>query len=114
MNAVVPKAESDVAQPEPHQRPAHFDRICAAEALKKNTEAAGQKLLLAQVRAINEIGTIRALSLEFSVHEATGRMLVRVTDRNTNELVRQFPAERLLSVAECLRNGGSLHELLAG
>ena len=68
-----------------------------------------------RVAELNRIETLRAHRLEFSVHESTGRMIVRVMDRDTDEIVRQFPPDELLNVAERLNLGepGSLSDSAA-
>ncbi len=42
-------------------------------------------------------------SLKFSVDEELGRIIINVTDKKTNELVRQIPSEELLEVARNLQ-----------
>ena len=68
-----------------------------------------------RVAELNRIETLRAHRLEFSIHESTGRMIVRVMDRATDEIVRQFPPDELLDVAEQLDLGepGSLSDSAA-
>ncbi|MGF9699797.1 flagellar protein FlaG [Paenibacillus sp. MABNR03] len=38
-------------------------------------------------------------SLEFSVHEETHSIMIKVTNRETGELIREVPPEKLLDVA---------------
>ena len=66
------------------------------------------------VAILNQISLQRSLKLEFSIHENSGRVVVRVIDRSTDEVVRQFPPEELLSLAERFHNGGRLLEDLVG
>ncbi len=44
-----------------------------------------------------------ARNLEFSVEEETGKMIVRVYDSETEELVRQIPSEELLELVRRLQ-----------
>jgi flagellar protein FlaG len=48
--------------------------------------------------------TMRSLNadLEFSVDADTGRTLIRVTDRETGELLRQMPTKEALEIAKAL------------
>lgn len=39
-------------------------------------------------------------SLEFSQDKTTGKALVRVYDRDTKELIRQFPTEEMVAIAK--------------
>lgn len=41
-----------------------------------------------------------APNLKFSVDHDTGRTVVRVTDANTQEVIRQIPAEEVLQLAK--------------
>ena len=47
------------------------------------------------------VGTINS-SLDFSVDEATGSVVVKVIDKDTKEVIRQFPSEEMLSIAKAL------------
>ncbi len=35
---------------------------------------------------------------EFKVHEGTGRMLVKLLDKETNEVIREIPSEKILDL----------------
>lgn len=37
-------------------------------------------------------------SLKFFVHEATGQMAVKIIDKNTNEVIKEIPAQEMLDV----------------
>jgi flagellar protein FlaG len=39
------------------------------------------------------------VSLKFDLHEATGRTMVKVIDRETEEVIREFPPEKVLDLA---------------
>ena len=41
-------------------------------------------------------------SLQFSVDDATGKTVVRITDAKTGEMIRQIPSEELLELARSL------------
>lgn len=43
-----------------------------------------------------------ARNLQFSIDEQTGRTVVKVVDATTSEVIRQFPSEELLSIAQAL------------
>lgn len=49
---------------------------------------------------INEV--LRPYGLEFEPDESSGRVVIRVVDRLTGELIRQIPPEEMLAVAERL------------
>lgn len=43
-----------------------------------------------------------ASELSFSLDEDSGRVLLRVIDRNTDEVIRQIPSEELLRISKAL------------
>ena len=47
------------------------------------------------------VGSINS-SLDFSVDEDTGSVVVKVIDKETKEVIRQFPSEEMLSIAKAL------------
>ncbi|MCK4391239.1 MAG: flagellar protein FlaG [Desulfobacterales bacterium] len=47
----------------------------------------------------HDIQMMRNVGLQFSVHGATGRTVVRVVDKETQELIREIPPEEFLSLA---------------
>ena len=56
----------------------------------------------------------RQRDLSFSVDDDTGRTVVKVINSNTEEVVRQIPAEEILQIAHRIENGeGGMLELEA-
>ncbi|MEL0082213.1 MAG: flagellar protein FlaG [Gammaproteobacteria bacterium] len=53
-------------------------------------------------------------NLQFHVDEITGKTVVTVRDKQTDEVIRQIPNEEMLSMAQRLRQGGGLLEELTG
>lgn len=51
--------------------------------------------------------------LQFSVDEASGQTIVRVTDRETGDLIRQIPNEVFLTLAEQARKNEAIHLISA-
>ncbi|RLK51021.1 flagellar protein FlaG [Alkalispirillum mobile] len=54
------------------------------------------------VDRINEFVQVVQRDLEFSIDEDTGRTVVKVFDSKNEELIRQFPPEEILAIAEQL------------
>jgi flagellar protein FlaG len=50
----------------------------------------------------HEIQKVRNLGLQFSVHKATGRTMVKVVDKETEKLIREIPPEDLLNLVDKL------------
>jgi flagellar protein FlaG len=55
------------------------------------------------IKAINQSNAALkqiSSSLEFSQEKSTGKTLIRVYDRDTKELIRQFPSEEMIAIAK--------------
>lgn len=60
------------------------------------------------VRELNEHIQTVSRELHFSVDEDSGRTVIKVMDRTTQEVIRQIPNEEALSVARTLGDGVEL------
>ena len=67
----------------------------AAQQAERNADKVAEA-----VDRINDFVQVVQRDLEFSVHDDTGRTVVRVFDSGSEELVRQFPADEILAIAE--------------
>ena len=55
------------------------------------------------VKALTQlVDTIVSNNLNFSIDDSTGKTIVRVTDGETGELIRQIPSEEMLAIAQSL------------
>jgi flagellar protein FlaG len=63
----------------------------------KNTLQAAE--LLKQIKALTENGTY---SVQFETDSDTGKMVVKVVDSTTKEVIRQIPPEALLGLDQAL------------
>jgi flagellar protein FlaG len=62
------------------------------------------------IEAANKIASLVqnvSRELRFSVDEGTGRTVLTVTDRNTEQIIRQIPGEEVLELAERLMDADS-------
>ena len=75
----------------------------------------------AAIEYLNKTMRIFDRSLEFSIHEDTNRIIVRVIDRSSEEVIREIPPERILDLVAALMSivgfslisgyrGRSIHE----
>lgn len=56
------------------------------------------------VNQLNEgLGSAQPSELRFAVDRATGRPVIKIVDRVTNETISQIPSETLLRLAEVLK-----------
>ncbi|MEO8097798.1 MAG: flagellar protein FlaG [Acidobacteriota bacterium] len=63
-----------------------------------------RRSLIQAVRAVNAAELFgQENELSFSFDRPTGRTVVRIVDRKTREVVRQFPSEQVLRLAEELK-----------
>jgi flagellar protein FlaG len=70
--------------------------------------------LAAAVEEMTKSAQALQRSLEFSVHENSGRTVITVLNKDTQEIVRQIPSEEVLSLSDYFkRNGGLIGDLEA-
>jgi len=43
-------------------------------------------------------------NLEFSIDDKSGKVIVKLVDTSTNEVIRQIPSKEMLAIAEALDN----------
>ena len=73
--------------------------VSASEA---RSEPVSREQLNQAIKATKDfVGSIHS-SLDFSVDEDTGSVVVKVIDKETKEVIRQFPSEEMLSIAKAL------------
>lgn len=63
-----------------------------------------QESLQQLVAEFEQQPAVQARSLSFVVNEDTGRTIVSVFDRETDELIRQIPSEEIVRVAKALQD----------
>lgn len=56
--------------------------------------------LIEPIQRINDV--MRTRGLEFELSEATSRIITRVIDRESGEVIREIPAEEVLKISERL------------
>ena len=75
--------------------------VSASEA---RSEPVSREQLNQAIKATKDfVGSINS-SLDFSVDEDTGSVVVKVIDKETKEVIRQFPSEEMLSIAKALES----------
>ena len=63
-----------------------------------------QESLQQLVAEFEQQPAVQSRSLSFVVNEDTGRTIVSVFDRETDELIRQIPSEEIVRVAKALQD----------
>ena len=78
-------------------------------------EAPDQGAATEAVARLNAFFKQERHSLEFSVDQASGRVIIRITDTETDQVIRQIPPEEVLAIVRHLSEGadaGALRGLL--
>ncbi|MBU1052801.1 MAG: flagellar protein FlaG [Proteobacteria bacterium] len=68
-----------------------------SEEEKKPVNAANANDAFASLQ--NKMKVLQNIDLSFSVHEASGKIIVTVVNENTGEVIREIPSSELLSLA---------------
>lgn len=100
-NSMLPKAS--VAEAPVARATTHFDMSSEVKGNKQTpptTDSDLKQAIDVSNAALKQI----ASSLEFAQDKSTGKTLIRVYDRTTNELIRQFPTEEMLAIAKAVDN----------
>jgi flagellar protein FlaG len=63
-------------------------------------QGASQDQMKAVVDGLNKVMQTFVTGLDFSVDASTRQIVVRVTDKNTNQVIRQIPSEEMLRVSQ--------------
>lgn len=63
---------------------------------QKSNEEISQEML---DELANDIETLHSIGLSFAQHKGSGRTMISVMNRDTDELIRQLPAENILDMA---------------
>ena len=61
-----------------------------------------QQQLEAAVKEVARVVQPKASNLDFSVDHDSGKTIVRITDRQTGEMIRQIPSEEMVELAKSL------------
>lgn len=103
-NGIRPEAQADVDKTVDPGRPATVDVQPAAPEPKEKADestsvAPDPAELTAAVSRLNDHVQNIQRTLAFSIEETTGTMVVQVYDSQTDELIRQIPAEETIKLA---------------
>ena len=97
------KAASDAVERKPSESTA-----TAAVAQAESGTAASREDVEAAVATIQDFVQSVRRSLNFSLEEGSGRVVVKVTDAGSGDVIRQIPSEEALQLAENLSEVRSL------
>ncbi len=80
---------------------APIDVAGASQATVKQAQLSAEDIQ-ATVAQLNEFMSQGQRSLSFSIDDSAGEVVVRVTDKETNELIRQIPSEEVMKFKQHL------------
>jgi flagellar protein FlaG len=70
---------------------------------KKNTDSDQNQLSLQEaVKHLESFVSITRADISFSIDEASGVQVVKIMDRESKEVIRQFPSEEAIRIAQAL------------
>ncbi len=88
-----------------NRRRLHNNPLAAVTLTSSNAQRELSQESLQQVLAeFEQQPAVQSRSLSFVVNEDTGRTIVSVFDRETDELIRQIPSEEIVRVAKALQD----------
>jgi flagellar protein FlaG len=71
-----------------------------ASAVEQDRPGDSRRELLAAVERAQRIIEPQVRDMSFSIHEKSGQIVVRIIDRESQEVIRQIPGEDMLRIAE--------------
>lgn len=77
-----------------------FTQAARRAGLLRGGEEAYRRRVEEAVRAFNDALAVFGRRFEFSLHEGTKRMMVRVVDTKTEEILQEMPPEKILDMVE--------------
>ena len=94
------------ATPDASNQVARQERTAAtqANAPKSNQTEEGKKQFSVQeaVKHLTDFVSLTSADISFSIDEASGVQVVKIMDRQSKEVIRQFPSEEAIRIAQAL------------
>ncbi len=98
------------ASPAPSRGPRGGPAIAVPAPQPAQAQADAQQALQAANRALAEKGG----ELEFEFDDAAHRVIVKLIDTSTGEVIRQIPTKQMLAIAHALAQGHPIGSLVSG
>ena len=99
--APLPEAAAVATRQSPASKAPEPDKL--SQAAEKLAEKAPDKLQVKQsVEKIAEFVSSRQSELSFSIDDTSGSQIVKITDVQTKQIIRQFPSEEAVAIARAL------------
>jgi flagellar protein FlaG len=83
--------------------------VIKQEEKKKDDYTIGEGIFIDAINSTNEKLETHNRRIEFSIHDKTNDIMVKIVDRNTNEVIREIPPEKIKNMlANMLERAGLL------
>ena len=90
-------SEKGLAPPAQERPPAEAEAPPEDVKVEKEPDPSGLTELLSDVQ--KNLNMIHDVVLQFTVHEASGKMMVKVMDGSTGQTIREIPSSEILNLA---------------
>ena len=104
LQPLINAAKTAVPVQAPNLDPVQAERVLPAE--KDRSNQSGDKELACAIEQVQVMMDLRSRSVEFTTDESSGTRVVKVVDSASGDVIRQMPAEELLSF---MRNLTRMH-----
>ncbi|MBN2864662.1 MAG: flagellar protein FlaG [Thiotrichales bacterium] len=121
-SAVAKPAQPSAVKPAVNEEAKQQQSEASVVSPKSNTESTSFQVLSDKAEQLNQQMKLLGQSLAFTVDETTQSAVVKVVDKTTDEVIRQFPSEGSLRIMQNIQNylnsvqqsGGQTKEGLTG
>ena len=74
------------------------NKLMEKKRLKPNSLSVSENAVIRAIEQANKAAQGVNTSFEFSIHEETKQIMVKVLDKDTNEVIREIPPEKILDL----------------
>lgn len=96
-----------IANTDPNPLPVVAEPLPERDVPKSDAQTQTPAAIQSVAAEVTQTLRVAGRDLAFSVDEASGKTVVRITHADSGELIRQIPEEELLALAAFLRSGGA-------
>lgn len=85
----------------PKQVGSHYQEL--QEKVKSQGLSVGEKALLDAISKVNRTLDGAPQRFEFKLHQSTGDLVIKIYNKETNEIIREIPPEKMIDLVEKLQ-----------
>ncbi len=98
----------EVSQRQPIEAAIHISQKIEAESEEKKTAQAASDVTSQDVMefldSFQDMSKTIQTKLNFTVHEENNEIIIKVIDKESNQLIRQFPSDEMLNLQDRMRD----------